>query len=233
MSTKHKSEQQPQSAASLYKRLYGDPEVREYIRLSDEAMAAIGYTEHGLRHVSQVAASAARILAELEHPEEEAELARAAGLLHDIGNLIAREDHEQSGALLAYPILQRLGYTPHQAGIVMGAVGNHEVIGFPPVSAVSAAVTIGDKADVHRSRVRDYHEELEDIHDDVNFACVESELTVNSGKSVITLELKIDTEIATVMEYFQIFTERMMMSREAAEFLGCEFHLIINGTKLS
>ena len=233
MSTKRKSELKPLSAAGLYKQLYEDSEVREYIRLSDEAMAAIGYTEHGLRHVSQVAASAARILAELEHPEEESELARAAGLLHDIGNLIAREDHEQSGALLAYPVLQRLGYTPHQAGIVMGAIGNHEVIGFPPVSAVSAAVTIGDKADVHRSRVRDYHEELEDIHDDVNFACVESELTVNSGKSVITLELKIDPEIATVMEYFQIFTERMMMSREAAEFLGCEFHLIINGTKLS
>ena len=233
MSTKHKPEQQSESAADLYKRLYEDAEVREYIRLSDEAMAAIGYTEHGLRHVSQVATSAARILAELEHPEEEVELARAAGLLHDIGNLIAREDHEQSGALLAYPILRRLGYKPQQVGIVMGAIGNHEVIGFPPVSAVSAAVTIGDKADVHRSRVRDYHEELEDIHDDVNFACVESELTVDSGVSVVTLELKIDTEIATVMEYFQIFTERMMMSREAAEYLGCEFHLIINGTKLT
>jgi putative nucleotidyltransferase with HDIG domain len=233
MSSKHKAEPEAQSAASLCEKLYQDPEVREYIRLSDEAMAAIGYTEHGLRHVTQVATSAARILTELGHPEEEVELAQAAGLLHDIGNLIAREDHEQSGALLAYPILQRLGYTPHQAGIVMGAIGNHEVIGFPPVSAVSAAVTIGDKADVHRSRVRDYHEELEDIHDDVNFACVESELTVDSGQSVITLELKIDTEIATVMEYFQIFTERMMMSREATEFLGCEFHLIINGTKLT
>ncbi len=233
MPSKHRAEPEAQSAASLYEKLYQDPEVREYVRLSDEAMAAIGYTEHGLRHVTQVATSAARILTELGHPEEEVELARTAGLLHDIGNLIAREDHEQSGALLAYPILLRLGYTPRQAGIVMGAIGNHEVIGFPLVSAVSAAVTIGDKADVHRSRVRDYHEELEDIHDDVNYACVESALTVDNEQSVITLELKIDTEIATVMEYFQIFTERMMMSNEAARYLGCEFHLIINGTKLS
>jgi putative nucleotidyltransferase with HDIG domain len=233
MVSKRKAERAEQGAGDLYSRLREDPEVREYIRLSDEAMAAIGYTEHGLRHVTQVAKSAGKILATLGHPEEEVELARAAGLLHDIGNVIARDNHEQSGALLAHPIVLRLGFTPRQAGMVMGAVGSHEQIGFPPISAINAAVTIGDKADVHRSRVRDYHEELEDIHDDVNYACVESELTVDGEESVITLELKIDTEIASVMEYFQIFTERMMMSREAASYLGCEFHLIINGTKLS
>ena len=210
MASKHRAEPAEQSATDLYDRLRQDPEVREYIRLADEAMAAIGYTEHGMRHVTQVATSAGSILVTLGYPEEEVELAKAAGLLHDIGNVIARDNHEQTGALLAYPIMLRLGFTPHQAGVVMGAIGNHEQIGYPPISAINAAVTIGDKADVHRSRVRDYHEELEDIHDDVNYACVESELSVDGDKSVITLELKIDTEIASVMEYFQIFTERMI-----------------------
>ncbi|OGK11222.1 MAG: hypothetical protein A2Y63_01455 [Candidatus Riflebacteria bacterium RBG_13_59_9] len=233
METKQKNDGNSDGVNRLYERLYNDSEVREYIELADVAMAAIGYTEHGMRHVSVVAENAARVLTELGHPEEEIELARVAGLLHDIGNIVAREGHEQCGALLAYPLLRRLGFSPRETGIVLGAIGNHEEERYPSLSAVGAALTIADKADVHRSRVRDYHPEIEDIHDDVNYACVESKLIIEGARSVITLDLTIDAEIATVMEYFQIFTSRMMMARDAANYLGCEFHLVINGTELA
>jgi len=218
---------------TLYDRVRADNEVRELVELADAAMAAIGYTEHGVRHVSIVAESAGKILAELGYPEEEAELARIAGFLHDVGNVVSRENHERTGALLAYGILRRLGFDTRQIGVVMGAIGNHEEEHYPSISAVGAALTIADKADVHRSRVRDYDPELGDIHDDVNYACVEAQLNVDREQSVITLDLTVDTAIASVMEYFQIFTSRMMMSREAANYLGCDFHLIINGTKLT
>lgn len=218
---------------ALYQLLHEDAEVREYIELADAAMEAIGYTEHGLRHVTQVAMTAYDVLSKLGYGEEQAQLAKCAGLLHDIGNLVGREDHTRSGAMLAYPILRRIGFTPYQAGLVMGAIGSHEEEETPPLHPVCAAVIIGDKADVHRSRVRSYYPDIHDIHDDVNYACVESALIVDSEKKIITLDLKIDLQIASVMEYFQIFTSRMMMTRDAVGYLGCEFHLVTNGTELA
>lgn len=217
----------------LFQLLHEDSEVREFIELADAAMEAIGYTEHGFRHVSQVSDSAGRILTELGHSEEQVQLARCAGFLHDIGNLVGRQDHTRSGAMLAYPILRRLGFTPYQAGIVMGAIGSHEEEDAPPLNPVCAAVIIADKADVHRSRVRSHYPAVHDIHDDVNYACMESQIAIDRENSLITLELKIDPDIASVMEYFQIFTRRMMMTRDSVRYLGCEFRLVVNGTVLA
>lgn len=217
----------------VYERVRDDPEVREYIRLADEAMAAIGYTEHGMRHVTTVASNARMILERLGYSKEEAELAKLAGLLHDLGNMVARANHAQTGAILALHLLPRFGLSPLQAGVVMGAIGNHEEESAAALTPVGAALAIADKADVHRSRVRDYDPAIQDIHDDVNYACVESSLAVDSDDRTITLVLKVDTEIASVMEYFEIFTQRMLMSKRAAEFLSSEFRLVINGTELT
>ena len=221
------------AVGNLYDLVYNDAEVREFIELADQAMEAIGFTEHGVRHVGQVSETAGRILRDLGRGDEEVQLARCAGLLHDIGNLVGREDHTRSGALLSYAILTRLGFAPHQTGLIIGAIGSHEEEVEPPLNAICAAVIIADKVDVHRSRVRKYSPEIHDIHDDVNYACVESSLAVDKEKKLITLELTIDLEIATVMEYFQIFSTRMMITRIASEYLGCAFHLIVNGTKLA
>lgn len=217
----------------VYERVRGDPEVREYIQLADEAMAAIGYTEHGVRHVTVVATNAGRILECLDYSREDVELAKLAGILHDLGNMVARVNHPQTGAVLAMHLLPRFGLSPHQVGIVMGAIGNHEEESGAALTVVGAALTIADKADVHRSRVRDYDPAIHDIHDDVNYACVQSSLDVEGERRSITLALEVDTEIASVMEYFEIFTQRMLMSKRAAEFLESEFKLVINGTELT
>ncbi len=219
--------------AGKYERIKNDREVREYIDLADEAMAAIGYTEHGYRHVTLVAENAGFILEKLGYSEEEVELAKISGLLHDIGNLIARENHPQSAPSLVVPILKRFDLSPRQIGTIVGAIGNHEEKDNIALNAVTAALIIADKADVHRSRVRSYHPELKDIHDDVNYACTESSLSVNPKNRVLTLALKVDTGIGSVMEYFEIFTERMMVTKRSCEHLGLEFRLIINGTVLT
>jgi metal-dependent HD superfamily phosphatase/phosphodiesterase len=232
METKHPSAFAP-AVGNLYDLVYNDAEIREFIQLADEAMAAIGFTEHGMRHVVQVADTAGHILAALGHPDEEVQLARCAGFMHDIGNLVGREDHTRSGALLAYAILNRLGFAARQVGLIMGAIGSHEEEVEPPLNAICAAVIIADKVDVHRTRVRKYNPDIHDIHDDVNFACVESNLKVEKEAKLITLEMTIDLTIATVMEYFQIFNARMMITRIASEYLGCAFHIVVNGTKIA
>jgi len=216
-----------------YEKARSDAEVREYIQLADEAMAAIGFTEHGMRHVTIVASNAGRILERLGYSSEEVELAKLAGLLHDIGNMVARANHPQIGAVLAMQLLPRFGLSARQIGIVMGAIGNHEEESGAALTSVGAALTIADKADVHRSRVRDYDPAVGDIHDDVNYACTESSLDVSAQPRSISLELHVDTEIASVMEYFEIFTQRMLMSKRAADVLESEFKLVINGTELT
>jgi len=218
---------------AVYDGVRDDPEVREYIELADEAMAAVGFTEHGMRHVSLVGKNAGMILEVLGNSAEEVELAKLAGLLHDLGNLVARENHPQIGAILAMHVLSRFGLSPRQMGIVMGAIGNHEEESIAAFSSVGAALTIADKADVHRSRVRDYDPDIHDIHDDVNYACMESSLEVSANPRTITLVLKVDTKIASVMEYFEIFTERMLMSKRATEYLDSRFKLVVNGTELT
>ena len=205
-----------------------DPEVQAFIRNANRNLGAIGYTEHGFRHVGLVANIARNILKRMGFDRRQQELAAIAAYLHDIGNVVSRLDHARTGALLAHGILRRLGATPEDAAIVMGAIGSHEDEGHigDPVHAVSAALILADKADVHRSRVRNTDPTTFDQHDRVNFAATSSRLRVDPDAKSITLE--IDTSIAPVMQYFEIFLPRMLMSRRAAEALGYAFHITIN-----
>jgi len=208
------------------------PAVKVFIRLADESLGQLGYTEHGFRHAKIVARDARKILTRLGYDHREPERAAIAGYLHDMGNFISREGHPQSGAAVAYSILNELGMPLTDIGIVLGAVGNHEEGIGEPVSPEGAALILADKADVHRSRVRNKEMETFDIHDRVNYAAESSILSVDAEHHTLTLELTIDTTISKIMEYFEIFLERMAMCRRAAEFLGCQFRLVINGTVL-
>ena len=209
------------------------PRVKVFIRKSDEALAEIGYTEHGERHVGLVAHIAFNILKRLGYPEREAELAAIAGYLHDIGNAVNREHHAQSGAVMAMQILTDMGMPDLEIVRVMGAIGNHHENDGDPVSPVAAAVILADKSDVHRTRVRNPDMIKFDIHDRVNYAVEKSFLNVDEAAKQITLELTIDTGISQVMEYFEIFMTRMLASRKAAKFLGTAFGLTVNGNRLT
>lgn len=208
-----------------------DPEVHVLIHAANENLGVIGYTDHGLRHAEIVARDARTILRRTGFSRREQELAAVSGYLHDIGNVVGRHGHAQSGALLAHSILSRLGATPQDTAIVMGAIGSHEDEGSmgDPVHAVSAALILADKADVHRSRVRQPDPLTIDVHDRVNYAATSSHLHIDSDDKTITLDLQIDTRIAPVMTYFEIFLPRMLMSRRAAEMLGYAFRIKING----
>ena len=209
-----------------------DPRVKTYIEKANEQMAAIGYTEHGFRHAGIVAAVARGIPRHLELPERESELAAIAGYLHDIGNVINRANHCETAALLAQDILTGLGMDPTEVAIIMGAIGNHEEENGFPINAVTAAVIIADKSDVHLSRVQNPNPMTFDIHDRVNYAVQKSYLRVDPETKVISLELTVETQSASVMEYFEIFLLRMVMCRRAADVLGCKFKLVINGVDL-
>jgi len=207
-------------------------DVKAYIARADRNMDAIGYTEHGFRHAEVVAERGRHILEALGRDAREAELAGIAGYLHDIGNVAGREEHGQIAVMLCYSILKEMGMPPKELADVMAAVGNHEEQYGDPFGPVAAAVIIADKSDVARSRVRDIHPSRYDEHDRVNYATISSAVRVNHERTIVSLNLDIDTEIASIMEYFELFLERMVMSRRAAKVLGCEFELMINGTKL-
>jgi len=210
-----------------------DERVKVYIRSANSQTGAIGYTEHGERHANTTADGARFILKSLGHEARRTELGAVAAYLHDMGNVINREKHGQTGALLAKDILVDKGFTFEEIAVVMGAIANHEESeGGLPVSAVSAAVIIADKSDVHRSRVRNPKTTTFDIRDRGNYAATASEIKVSRLEKRITLELAVDTEVAPLMEYFEIFLSRMMLSRRAAEFLHCSFALVINNTRL-
>ncbi len=209
-----------------------DPEVIALIEYADHQLEAIGYTEHGFRHARLVAKHAAGVLQALGQDERMVELAAIAGYLHDIGNVVNRLEHERLGALLARDVLRRLGMAPNETALVMSAIGNHHEEGGNPVSAVSSALILADKADVHRSRVRNPELIRFDIHDRVNYAVKKSGLEVDRDKRVIVFRLTVDTTIAPVMDYFEIFLSRMIISRRAADFLGCRFELVINDSRL-
>ena len=209
-----------------------DNEVQVFVRKANENLGVLGYTEHGPRHCGLVADIAENVLLRLGYPQRTAELAAIAGYLHDIGNGINRLDHGIGAALLSRHILERLGMSPEEYAEVMCAIGNHEEEYGQAVSPLAAAVILGDKSDVHRSRVRVLDPETEDIHDRVNMATTRSFLAVDAEQRTITLELEIDTDIIQVMHYFEIFMKRMKMCRRAAEFLGCRFGIVINGTRL-
>ena len=210
-----------------------DQTIQTYINLGNDYLAALGYTDHGLRHASLVSAIAKNVLERLHFPEREQELAGIAGYLHDIGNVVSRFYHAQVGAVLAERILLDMGMAPTEVAAVMGAIGSHDPEEeCQAVSAISAAVILADKSDVHRSRVRNPDVLTFDVHDRVNYAATRSFLQVRNDDKVISLHLTIDTNIAPVMEYFEIFLTRMMACKRAAEFLGATFELNINKTKL-
>lgn len=215
-----------------YQKLRSDPEVAELIAMSDKYLETIGYTDHGPSHVARVSQRAFRLLLDLQTTRREAELAAIAGLLHDIGNMIHREEHPQSSALMAYNLLRDRGMAIREIALVTGAIANHDEMIGDPVSNVGAALIIADKSDVLRGRVRNPNMINFDIHDRVNYAAQSSELIVEPGKHLITLDLEIDTSISQVMEYFEIFMSRMRISRRAANFLNCDFQLIINNAQL-
>lgn len=205
--------------------------IKTFIERSDKYLEALGYTEHGLRHLSLVAEISENILKRLNYSEKEQLLAKIAAYLHDIGNFLGRENHTISGAMIAYTILKELNYSPEDISLVMEAISNHdEKTGFIS-NPITAAVVIADKSDAHRSRVRT-KPEFFDIHDRVNYAVEKSFLRVNEKNKEITLELTINTEISKPMEYFEIFLSRMVMCRNASKILNCDFHLDINGSRL-
>jgi len=207
-------------------------DIQTFISRGDRNMEAIGYTEHGSRHADLVAERARHTMEALDRTPREAELAAIAGYLHDIGNVASREQHNLVAVMLAYNILKEMGMPPTELAEIMAGVGNHEEPHGEPFGPVAAAVIIADKSDVARARVRDIHPSRYDEHDRVNFATISSSLTVNHGRTMIALHLEIDTTIAPIMEYFELFLNRMVMSRRAALVLGCQFELVINGTKL-
>ena len=209
-----------------------DARVRTYITRGNEQMQAIGYTEHGHRHAGICSTIARTILLQLAHPEREAELAAIAAYTHDMGCVVNRIGHVEAGALMAYTILTDMGMPPGEIATVIGAIGNHEEPNGLPISPVSAAVILADKSDVHFSRVQEKDPVKWDIHDRVNSAVQKSYLHVDAEKKSITLDLEIDTTHASVTEYFEIFVLRMVLCRRAADFLGCKFHLKINGVNL-
>ncbi len=208
-----------------------DPEVQAFIKQANKNLGVLGFTEHGFRHVGLVANIARNVLKRLEIDARQQELAAIAGYTHDIGNVISRHGHASTGATLAYPILTRLGMPPEEIAIVLGAIGSHGDdhgrLG-EPVNAVSAALILADKSDVHRSRVRNPDPTTFDDHDRVNYAATSSFLRVDPENKTITLELTIDTSIASVMQYFEIFMPRMQMSRRAANLLDCMFRITMN-----
>ncbi|MFN2491096.1 MAG: HD domain-containing protein [Actinomycetota bacterium] len=206
--------------------------VQTFISLADRYLGEIGYTEHGFRHAGLVARIAYNVLSRLGYEERMRELGAIAGYMHDMGNFVSRTMHSQTGAAITYDILRDLGMTYAEIGIVLAAIGNHEEDFGNPVNPVSAALVVADKSDVHRSRVRVKDRTVFDIHDRVNHAVEHSFLRVDSEARTLTLELKIDTELADVMEYFEIFLSRMVMCRRAAEYLDCRFKIDINGSKL-
>ena len=209
-----------------------NPDVKEFVRNAQRQLDVLGYTEHSERHIGLVSNRAAKILETLGYDEHRIELVKVAGYLHDIGNSVNRVDHAHTGAILAYNILREMGMEASDATEIMMAIGNHDEVTGTAVSDISAALILADKSDVHRSRVSKTDRTLFDKHDEVNFAVTHSDLVVNTEERKVTLNLKIDTRICPVIDYFQIFMDRTNMSKRAAKYLGLWFELVINDTNL-
>lgn len=214
------------------KEVKNNPLIDSCIRKGNEFLGVMGFTEHGYRHINLISRTARSILEKLNYSPREAELAAIAGYMHDIGNVISRYDHGQSGATLAFYFLSQMGMPAEDISMVISAIGNHEEEYGQPVNSVAAALILADKSDAHRSRVRNQDFATFDIHDRVNYAVEHSFLSINAESRVITMELTIDIEICPVMEYFEIFLSRMILCRRAADFLNARFALEINGAKL-
>ena len=210
-----------------YEKIKSDPGIRAYITAADDSLSALGYTEHSFAHVTKVSEVAAEILTAVGYDERTVELARIAGFMHDIGNVVNRVEHSQSGAVMAFRILDNMGMPPEEIAAIVTAIGNHDEGTGVPVNAISASLILADKSDVRRSRVRNNDTASFDIHDRVNYSVESSRLVIEDGK-IARLSIKIDTDKAPLMEYFEIFLERMLLCRRAAEKLGLSFKLTIN-----
>lgn len=202
--------------------------IRTYIQLADESLGALGFTEHSFAHVTMVAETAGYILETLGYPKRTIELARIAGYLHDIGNLVNRIEHSQSGAVMAFRLLDRMDCDPTEIATIITAIGNHDEGTGQPVNAVAAALILADKSDVRRSRVRNQDHASFDIHDRVNYSVKDAQLHINDDHTIIQLNLSVDTQYGSVMDYFEIFMQRMLLCRKAADKLGLQFKLMIN-----
>lgn len=215
-----------------FEALKNNEKVNTFIKQADASLIALGYTEHSFAHVTHVAETAAYILETLGYSAHEVELARIAAYLHDIGNLVNRVEHSQSGAVMAFRILDEMGMPPEDLAMIVTAIGNHDEGTGVPVNALSAALILADKSDVRRSRVRNQDPSTFDIHDRVNYSVEKSRLHINTEKTIIKLKLQIDPHFSSVMDYFEIFLTRMVLCRKAAEKLGLQFKLIINEQQL-
>ena len=215
-----------------FNQVKADPAIRTYITKADDSLTALGYTEHSFAHVGKVAAIARYILETLGYGERDAELAQIAGFLHDIGNVINRQDHAQSGAVMAFRLLERLGGDAEEIATIITAIGNHDEHTAEPVSAIAAALILADKTDVRYTRVRNINLADFDIHDRVNYAVRRAETYIDEDIESITLDMDIDTDFCPVMDYFEIFLQRMLLCRRAAEKLNLKFRLVVNRQRL-
>ena len=215
-----------------YQELKNNKAVQEYIQRADESLLALGYTEHSFAHVGKVANSVEYILKTLEYSFHEIEMGKIAAHMHDIGNLVNRIEHSQSGAIMAFRILDNLGMDAADIATIVTAIGNHDEGTGVPVNPIAAALILADKSDVRRSRVRNGDISTFDIHDRVNYSVVDSKLVITDDKKEICLILTIETKYSSVMDYFEIFLERMILCRKAAEKLGMQFKLMINNQQL-
>lgn len=215
-----------------YNEIKKNKAIHNYITAADASLSALGYTEHSFAHVGAVAEKAGYILSTLGYSERTVELVKIAGYLHDIGNLVKRVDHSQSGAVMASRILDKLGFNSEEIADIVTAIGNHDEGTGVPVSEFAAALILADKSDVRRNRVRNQDISTFDIHDRVNYSVTSANLQINQDKTQIELNLTIDTEYSSVMDYFEIFMQRMILCRKAAEKLGLRFKLVINNQQL-
>jgi len=215
-----------------FKDIKNSEEVNSYIKQADVTLEALGFTEHSFVHANKCAVIAGNLLEDLGYSNHEVELAKIAAYMHDIGNVINRQDHAQSGAVMAFRILDKMGMNPEDTAAIITAIGNHDEKTAFPVNAIAAAVILADKTDVRRSRVRSRETILTDIHDRVNYAVEKAELKLNNEKKTLTVYFTVDTQISPVMDYFEIFLDRMLLCRKAANFFGLKFKININGSDL-
>lgn len=215
-----------------FEEVKSNEKIKTFIKKSDETLAALGFTEHSFAHVMRVSDIAGNILQELGYSAGEIELARIAGYMHDIGNMVNREEHSQSGSVMAFYLLNEMGMKTENLCEIVAAIGNHDEGTGVPVSPIAAALILADKSDVRRSRVRNTDKSTFDIHDRVNYSVEKSTLRINTEEKTVTLRLTVDTSYGSVMDYFEIFLGRMIMCRKAAEKLGLAFKLIINDQPL-
>jgi len=215
-----------------FKYIKENEEIKTYITKADENLAELGYTEHSFAHVGIVSKNASMILEKLGFDEREVELAQIAGYMHDIGNVINRVNHALSGSIMAFRLLDKINVPPEEICKIISAIGHHDEGTAQPLSALSAAIIIADKTDVRRSRVRNTDLITFDIHDRVNYAAEKSSLYFNEDNKSLIMDLTIDTDISSVMEYFEIFLERMLLCKKSAMYLGIKFEVIINGSSM-